>query len=203
MNKFDKIFNGVIIGSVAPILLFLSGWWISFPFVEEKDVYLFMLGGLTAGLIIDLLFLKKVINKAYQLKKYQVMGLYLFFSICIYGFFMGVPVFNAAMGILAGIYMGRRMTIDKVSGQSLRKKVREVSLFTSLVLFLFCVSSGFIAMIDDYTALNLEGMFNLPFKVTDLHIIMMIVSGTVFLVVLQYFLTYFTCRQVIKMTDEI
>ncbi|MBN2853340.1 MAG: hypothetical protein JXQ23_11455 [Clostridia bacterium] len=203
MNRFDKIFNGVIIGSVAPILLFLSGWWISFPFVEEKNIYIFMLGGLIAGLIVDMVFLKNIIVKAYLLKNYQLIGLYLFFSTCIYGFFMGVPVFNTAMGILAGIYMGRKMIIEKSTDINLNKKVRDVSLFTSLILFLFCISSGLIAMIDDYTALNLEGMFKLPFKVTDFHIVIMIASGTVFLVVFQYFLTYFTCRQVLKMNREI
>jgi len=47
--------------------------------------------------------------------------IYLFYSMCVFGFFMGVPIFNLAVGAIAGIFVGRKLYYKGVSIEHLQK----------------------------------------------------------------------------------
>jgi hypothetical protein len=110
MKRSEKIITGFIIGSTFPLLLaLLSGVIWFFLDGNESRVLLYVISGFLLGFIMDVGFLKKWIDKRYELPVWFIAGIYLFYNICIYGMFMGFPVFNVAMGIMAGYYYGNRI----------------------------------------------------------------------------------------------
>lgn len=98
----------------------------------------------------------------------------------IYGFFMGVPIFNVIPGLFAAYFFARKdMTADT-------KNTSKVPLyFIYIMLALFCLSSAIIALRDPYTSGNLEGMLNLSFNIEQWHIWLVIIVGGLGLIFIQ------------------
>lgn len=170
-------------------MLFLAGWWGSIGLVAERDIFKIALLGLGLGILIDLIFLKKWVANAFNLNRAILLFIYLFYSICIYGFFMGFPVFNAAMGIVAGLYVGRRMYHQKTDSREFDRNVQVTSVFATAVMAVICLSSALLALSETNLPAQLEGMFNLNFEVTWPMIIGIIVLGGTALILSQYWLT--------------
>ena len=189
LNKVEKLFLIGIIGSILPILLFLVGWWTSLCFVEDRIVFLFGLLGLGVGFVIDIIIFKQI-ARAYMWNQALLAGIYLFYSVCVFGFFMGVPVFNLAIGALAGVFMGRRFYHLGIPREKLPKATANFGLFTARVMALFSFASAYLAVRDnEHTAHNLQGMFKLPFLPTDQMIMVLIVVGGTGLVLTQYWVS--------------
>lgn len=190
MSKAESIFVWLIIGPVIPVLLFLTGWWTSLVFVSDYRVLIFGLIGLGLGCFIDIVFLRRRISEVYTWSPKLLALIYIFYSVCFFGFFMGVPVFNIALGIIAGIFMGRRFRHSPISKEDLNKGTFKVSIFSALIIGGICLASAYFATKDiTDTALNLQGMFKLSFLPTGNMIIALIVFGGLGLIILQYFLT--------------
>ncbi|MCX6071740.1 MAG: hypothetical protein NTU91_12940, partial [Chloroflexi bacterium] len=75
------------------------------------------------------------------------------------------------------------------TGDQVRQAARRASAFTMAVLAIACIASATIALLDPYTAGNLEGMLGLPFEVTTGMIVALIVIGGVGLLVFEWVLT--------------
>lgn len=198
MGRFDKFFLGILIGLIPPILFSLLGWWISIPFVSENKIYIFLIIGLSIGIILDFIFLKRWIKNGYDLSLFSWLIIYFFYSICIFGFFMGVPVFNVLVGILAGIYTGRKILFKNLSIDKGIEEVKRVSRFSTVIIFLFSVASAYLALTDPFTAVNLRGMFNLSFDVTKTMIYGLIIIGGSLLLIVQYWVTKLTSLFILK-----
>jgi hypothetical protein len=119
-----------------------------------------MLVGLGMGFVIDLLFLGKWVNMAYQIHPILLIAIYLFYSVGIFGFFMGVPVFNSIMGPLAGFYIGRRLKQEKESPIEAKRMIHRTGLFTSFVLAVACTASFILAASEITLAANINGMLH-------------------------------------------
>ena len=89
LTSVERLFLNVIIGLVPPTFLLLVGWWGSIPFVNEETVKYFALGGLVLGIMLDMLFLKHWVYKAYGLPVTWFVVFYLFYSVALLGFFHG------------------------------------------------------------------------------------------------------------------
>lgn len=189
MKRIDKLILGLIFGSSFPILLFLIAVTIWFYFFQNSNVFYFVFAGLLTGLFIDLIYLKRLIKNGFDLPNWVLIGLYLFYSICIYGLFMGFPVFNLIMGMIAGYYFGKRILYKNISLIESKPIIRQVSFFTSLIMLLICISSGFIANIDNGVGKDLQLMFRLQFEITKAMIWEIILIGGLVLIIAQYFLT--------------
>ena len=203
MRKIETVIIGLIFGAVPVIAGFLAGWWLSIPFVPEFLVVAGMLVGILAGILIDVAFLKKWIYRAYSLSPIIWVGIYLFYSIGIFGMFMGVPIFNVALAVPAGFFVGAYLAQQKAQFPQVQQASRRSSLVTTGILALVCAASAIIALSDPYTAGSLEGMLGLGFSVTPLMVIGLIVIGGSFILVLQWWLTkksveltyrYFVCH---------
>jgi Leu/Phe-tRNA-protein transferase len=82
-------------------------------------------------------------------------------------FFMGVPVFNLAVGTLAGVFMGRSFYHEGMAEEQLQKASASLAHFSALVMALVAIASAYLATKDiPDTALNLRGMLKLPFLPT-------------------------------------
>ena len=189
MSKVESILIGTIIGSVLPIILFLAGWWTSLNFVTDQSMFVFGLIGLGIGCIVDIIFSRRI-TKAYWWKQGALAIVYLFYSVCVFGFFMGVPIFNLAVGAMAGVFMGRRFYHLGVARERLHKAATSFGLFAASIMVLISLASAYFATKDIRdTALNLRGMFKLPFVPTDQMIIVLIVVGGTGLVLTQYWIS--------------
>ena len=202
MEKADKWIFGIVFGAVIPVFTFLLFWWSSMLFIEnEKDVMIIALGGLLFGLLIDFMIKRFQGINYFKISLKVLTGVYIFYSVCLFGFFMGVPVFHPILGIIAGYYWGRRLIFKQANRETYPREIKKVSLFTSIVIGFICILSATIALIDSYTAGNLEGMLNLSFEITPAMLLGLIIIGGLFLIGLQYWLTKMAIIKTLKLNN--
>jgi hypothetical protein len=199
MKRFEKTITGFIIGGAFPLLLGMLSLVIWF-FLDknESKAPIFLVSGLLLGFLIDIGFLKKWIDRRYELPVWFITGIYLFYNICIYGMFMGFPVFNVLLGILAGYYYGNRIYYNNTPDNNQHKLIQQVSLFTGLVMIVICIASGFIALKGIGVGMEVQKMLGLGFEVTKPMLLGMAVIGGILLVWLQVMVTRITIKMVLK-----
>ena len=202
MKNFDKKIFGFLIGFAFPFilgLLFTILWF--FIDRNESRVLVYLSSGVFLGLVIDWKFLKNWVKKRYELSLWFIISIYVIYNIGMYGFFMGFPVFNVLLGLVAGYYFGKRICFQNVKSEMHKKITNKVSLFTVLIMTLICISSGLIALTDKGIGENVQGMFGLEFEVTQEVILRIIFVGGFCLIVAQYFITRLTMQKVIGVNN--
>jgi hypothetical protein len=177
MSKFEKLFFGLILGAIFPLIGFLAGWWSTSQYLSNVWVFAIALIGLALGLVVDAFFLKKWLAKALDMALVIWMAVFFFYAICVFGFFMGVPVVNVALALPAGWVIGRKLAHQTVDIEAEKCLSLRTNLYTTGVMAFICVSSAFLALRDPTTAANLEGMLRLNFEVTQGMIITLIIVG--------------------------
>jgi len=189
IQKIEKTAIGIAFGGVPVIACFLAGWWICVSLVAESQVFLCALAGLALGILVNAIFLAGWVRRAHQMKSWIWMGVYVFYSIGMFGFFMGVPVFNVILALPAGIFVGRWLACAGADSTRMRKAARQAAVFTTTVLGLVCITSAFIALASPSTSSDLQGMLGLPFQVTPVMIIGLILGGGALILALDWWLT--------------
>jgi hypothetical protein len=178
MKRFEKIVNRLIIGGTFPLLfglLSMIAWF--YLDKSESRAMIYLAAGLIFGLIIDLKFLKGWIKHRFDLSLWGMAGIYIFYNICVFGFFMGFPVFNLLLGLVAGYYFAIRIVSNKIHPEKQPKLINRVSVFTALVMTFICVSSAVIGLTDKYIGDNIQGMLGLNFEITKTMIVTLIFVG--------------------------
>lgn len=198
MNRIDKLILGLIFGSVFPIFSFLIAVIIWFNYFGNENVIYFVVVGLLIGLFIDIIILKKLINNGFNTSIWILICIYLFYNIGMYGLFMGFPVFNLIMGVIAGYYFGKKIIYNSIPLIERAAIIKRVASFTGCIMLLICIASGLIAMIDKYTGKDLQMIFGLQFEVSKTMIMGIILIGGLTLVIVQYFLTKAVMTKTIK-----
>ncbi|MEJ2616236.1 MAG: hypothetical protein P8Z35_14860 [Ignavibacteriaceae bacterium] len=115
---------------------------------------------------------------------------------------MGFPVFNLFLGLAAGYYFGKRVCFRNIKSGMYSKIINKVSLFTGLIMALICISSGLIALLDNYTGSTIKGMLGLGFDVTKEMIFTIIIIGGLGLILTEYFITKLTMQRTIKLNNK-
>jgi len=153
VNKKEFYIIGLGLGTLIPIILLVFSWWSLSALniykifsVPESFIKIFALTGFIIGIIIDILFLKRLIPKFYKFNISLMIFIYVFCSVIAVAFFMGLPIGNLLLGIIAGLYIGRKyhyinQNIDKFSLAS-----KTISIFTALVTTLEALPIGFLAL---------------------------------------------------------
>lgn len=179
-----------------PIGLFLTGWWGTIGRVPENRIFIFALIGLFIGIVLAGLLVKVTLRHLFSLPLPFLGSIYVFYFICIYGFFMGFPVFNVILSIPAGSYMGARM---KNSPPALKiKYLRITLLFTLLCLLGGCIMTSWLALREKTIGSQIQHMLGLSFPVNTLMIWCLIIMGTVLLLILHYFLLSYFYQRFLK-----
>lgn len=155
-NWFEKALLIAIFGVPLPIGIFLAAWWSSFLFASPEAIALLAQLGLAMGLLLDILFLPRWLPMAYRFPLLLLGAIYLFYSVGMFGFFMGVPVFNLVLGPLAGYYIGRRILYNQSANKD--AIIHRVSLFTAFVLTVACLAAWLLAASEVTLAGNINGM---------------------------------------------
>ena len=189
MRRIENAAIGIVFGALPVTACFLAGWWVSIPFVPESRVWQFALAGLILGMLVDVIFLRGWVRRAYSMQTWVWKGVYLFYSVGMFGFFMGVPVFNVILALPAGDYVGRWLARSSADSTLMRKVARQVAAFTTSTLGLVCIASGSIALASRSTVSDLQGMLGFQFQVTPVMIVGLILAGGTMILALNWWLT--------------
>lgn len=195
MFRIEKVLISLALGAVFPIIGFLAVWWGTFSFLPEKYMLPAVSAGFMIGFLIDILYLKKWIRSAYSTSLTTWMAVYGFYSLGILGFFMGVPVFNVALAIPAGLFIGARLARHQADTVEQKRLTRKTCVFTTSVLAVVCLFSAFAALKSPYTGGELASMFALSFKITKAMLGGIIVVGGCSLLLLQWSVTAAVIRR--------
>ena len=193
---YRKLFTIVLYQTPIPMSLFLISWWISSTFVNDLKALLFAVGGLIVGLWLN----KELIIpfQFYKIKKRVLAVIYVFFSITVLGYFMGIPVFNLLLGFLAGNYLSIRVMSNYKVEREIIKNFKAGALYTSFVLLLITLLAWFMAMTDIDNSLQTANNV-LGTTLTKERFVMLITVGGAFIVIIQYFITFFTAKTMLQL----
>jgi hypothetical protein len=191
-TKLERFALVVIIAPLVPLASLLVCWWSAYALLPEKWIFFAMIAGFLAGILADIFQLKKLLYRRLSLPFW--VAVFLFYSIGTFGFFMGVPVINAALAIPAGFVIGSRLAADNADWQQVRKAAQRTAWFTTSVLAFVCAASAFIALVSSSTANDLRGMLGLGFEVTQGMIISLILVGGAALLVVCWGLSVASVR---------
>ncbi len=183
-TKLERLALGLILAPLAPLALFMGAWWGAYELLPETWIPFGALSGLLLGILADVFLLKQLVERAYKLGTGFWVAVFLFYTIGIFGFFMGVPVFNAALAIPAGFVVGGKLASKNADKLQLRVATRRTAWFTTGVLAFICAASAFIALASESTATDLQLMLGLGFDVTQHMIVgLILVGGTALLAI--------------------
>lgn len=198
MIRFERFLFNCLFGLVIPIVCSLVFWWSSLLFTGNNMVIMIAaISGLGIGLMISMYLKLTLKTDIYNLSMPVLIVVYLFYNFCMFGFFMGMPIFHLFLGVIAGFYWTKRLiyhnnTIDY------KAEVLRISRFTSIVVGFVCLFSAIIALISKSTHSDLKRMLHLPFDISPLILISFIIIGGIFLILSQYWLTKVTMIIILK-----
>jgi hypothetical protein len=203
MKNLDRIFFGLVLGFFFPIFLMLLIFVMWFYLDKNTDnVIIYILSGLVLGVVIDFKYLKRWISHRYELPIWFIIGIYFFYNIVIYGFFMGFPVFNVGLGLVAGYYYGKRIRFLNIAGEKHSKIMNHLLVFTGFIMTLICISSGFLALEGRGVGGEIQAMLGLGFEVTKPMILGMTLVGGFLLILIQVLLTRLIMIKILKGNNQ-
>ena len=191
-----KLFTIALYQAPIPLSIFLLVWWVSNLFVSEYQSILIAIGGLLLGLWLN----KELVlpYQFYKMKKRVLAIVYIFFSIALLGYFIGIPAFNILLGILAGNYLSIRVIRNYKEEQEINKNFKQGSAYTSFVLLIITAIATLLAISDiDYSLQLANRVIHSSFDKTTLIILMVI--GGVAIITIQYFVTLFTAKTMFQL----
>lgn len=191
-----KLFTSALYQGPIPIALFLLFWWISDIFVNDLFAFLIGFGGLFLGLWLNTELI--IPYQFYKIKKRFLALIYFFFSIAFLGLFMGIPAFNLLLGVLAGNYLSIRVISNYKEEPEINKTLKQGSAFTSVMLLIIVIIAALIAFSDlDNSILIAQQILFIP---VDEHLFkLLLIAGGIIIVVLQYFVTLFTAKNMLQL----
>ncbi|HTX90757.1 MAG TPA: hypothetical protein VMC09_06030 [Anaerolineales bacterium] len=175
--KLERLAFGLILAPPAPLAGLLLFWWGAYALLPEKWIPPAALSGLLLGILVDPFLLKKLLPRASQLGTTFWAAVFLFYTIGVFGMFMGVPVFNALLAVPAGFVVGAKLATRGADWPQARKAARRTAWFTTAILAAVCAASALLALLSPSTASDLKGLLGLGFEVTPGMVAGLIVIG--------------------------
>jgi hypothetical protein len=180
------------------VFCFLATVVIASVFFGKEALGPWVLWSLVPAIIIDAMFLKKWVRRAYQINNKMLAGIYLFYSVVALGLGMGVPILNFVLGIMAGVYAARRMRLTGADEQRRKQNFRKTAMFCAAVMALMCCLITLWAIAGRMIGARFETPY-LSFTFTVPIFIAVVLTGGAVLVLLQYCLTLTAAKITIKL----
>jgi hypothetical protein len=168
MNKPESILVGLAIGVACPLSTFAAGWWTAAALhlyalpLPLGVIVAAALTGLGLGCLLDLIFLPRWVSRFYSANLWLMGAVYVGLGIVATGFCMGVPVGTFALGLVAGVYMGRRerhRAADEAQG---KPNLRKAAFAAATVTTALALPIGLLALQSEQEILRwLEGLLGL------------------------------------------
>jgi len=159
MSKAEKTIIAVVIAALCPASLFFLLWWLSAALsishilpTSEGWIGAAAISGLCLGVVLDILYLKRWMSTFYRINmKFMLFG-YLLWSAIAVAILMGLPFLNIVLGILAGLYVGRKQHHAQAVRDDFAKTAKKISSFTALVIGTEALFIGILALREDTVA---------------------------------------------------
>lgn len=153
MKRTERTIVGVIIAVICPVSLFFLCWWVSAALsiyhvlpVPQNWIGIIAVSGLCLGAVLDVLYLRRWVERFYNVNTKFMILAYLFWSAIAVALVMGLPLLNIVLGMLAGLYIGRKQLHEEAERDSFTKTAWRVSLFTALVTGLEALPIGLLGL---------------------------------------------------------
>jgi hypothetical protein len=195
MAKVESLILGMLFGLVPLAAFFIATVLFTAIVFGTKVLGPWELWSLLPGLLIDVAFLKRWVKNAYVMNTKAIGALYIFYSVCALGFFMGIPIGNIFLGILAGIYSARRFSLTRDDHLTPKR----TAIFCAAVMVLICALLALWAIAGRIPGSKFETPF-ISFTFTAPVFWTVVIAGGAFLVLLQYGLTITTAKVVSKLS---
>lgn len=203
MNRFDRFLTFALMGAIAPLALFLAFWWGSIPLVRaEGQIIFFALAGLAAGIVLDFTVLRRFVRSLFFLRAPALMCVGIFYSILVFGFFMGFPLFNSVVGIVFAYIAAKRCALKQLPRTAAQNSTKKFNLFFAAVLIALCTASAYLALREPDIASQIKSMIGLPFEVEMWMIWTLILVGGTLLVLFQIIASRLVSELVLKNSYE-
>lgn len=193
LRKIESVILGILLGVGPPGFCLLATLVIASIFFGTKVLGPWALWSLVPGVIIDIVFLKKWVRGAYKINNKALAAIYLFYSVVALGMGMGVPLFNFALGIAAGVYSARRIHFAGVDEQRRKKYFKKTAVFCAVIMALMCCLITLWAIAGQMIGYRFETPW-LSFTFTVPIFTAVVLTGGVVLVSLKYWLTNKTAK---------
>lgn len=186
---------------LAPIAGFFMATVLFSAIVFDKEsLGPWVLWSLLPGVFIDVLFLKRWVGNAYKMSVKVIGALYIFYSVCALGFFMGVPAGCIFLSVPAGVYSARRFMLGSYNHLGSENYFKRAAIFTAAVMALICVLLALWAIAGRIQHSTFQTPF-ISFTFTWPIFLMVVITGGAFMVLLQYWLTRKAARVTFKLCN--
>lgn len=180
------------------VFCFLATMVIASIFFGKEALGPWVLWSLVPAIIIDVIYLKKWVRKAYQINNKVLAGIYLFYSVVALGLGMGLPILNLALGTAAGVYAARRMHFIGADEERRKQAFKKTAVFSALVMAFMCCLITLWAIAGRMIGYRFETPL-LSFTFTVPIFTAVVLTGGAVLVLLQYWLTRTAAKVTIRL----
>jgi hypothetical protein len=199
MRVFERSLSTIVLGAIAPVSLMLAGWWGSYGLLGDGPwIAWAALIGLAAGVALDLTVWRARLAGLYALSAPALTAVVAFYSVMIYGFFMGFVVANVLVGIGWGFVVGRRHAMQAVCAEQARSEARVAATAAATIMFALSCVTAWLALNEPTIASQMRGMFGLPFTPSTGALQTVALFGGLGLVAVEYVSTIATARWAAK-----
>jgi len=198
MGKIETLILGMFFGLVPIVFCFLATVVTASVLFGTKVLGPWALWSLVPAGIIDILFLTRWVRNAYRMNPRILAAIYIFYSIVALGMGMGLPIFNFVLGIMAGVFIARKMHHQQSDEQRSKKAFKKTAVFAATVMVLICCLITLLAIAGKMIGYRVETPYlSLTFTVPIFTLV--VLTGGAVLVILQYFLTHISAKITIKL----
>lgn len=152
MSKLESIIIGLVVGIACPWLTFVAFWWTAAAFhlyvfrLPTSMIVTAALSGLALGCLLDVVFLRRWVEKFYTANLRWMIVVYLGFFVLAFASFMGFPIGTFLLGIVAGAYVGRRECHRQADAHQLAAGLGKVAVLTSVMTTVAALPIGFLGL---------------------------------------------------------
>ena len=184
----ESLILGMFFGFVPVVFCLLATMVIASILFGTKALGSWALWSFVPAVAIDAFFLKKWVKSAYQMSNRTLGAVYLYYSVIALGMGMGVPIFNFALCMAAGLYAARRMQLAGADAEVSLQYFKKTAVFCAAVMVLMCCLITLWAIAGQMIGYRVETPW-LSFTFTIPIFTAAVLTGGAVLVLLQYFLT--------------
>jgi hypothetical protein len=193
-TKLERFALALLIAPLAPLAGLLGGWWLSYDLLPDTWIAPAAISGLALGIVADILFLKRLLERAHRISLAFWLAALLFYAVGMFGFFMGVPIFNALLALPAGFVVGSRLAYEAAGRKRVHSATLRTCILTTVLMAITCAASAWFALQSPSTPSDIKGMFGLIFDITPAMIWGVILIGGAGLLAVNWALTAFSIR---------
>jgi hypothetical protein len=204
----ERILVALFLSIACPASLFFLCWWIAaaialYGLWPLPDSWIAVAGfaGLGVGTALDIIFVNKWTLRFYRAKTVFLILIYLFWSAIALAVLMGLPFLNIVLGVLAGLYVGRRHHYLQTAAADFARMARNAGLFTALITGVETLLIGLAALSEDFAAEMLTSLTDLSRSaVTGSAGIAIVILSVIILMIIQFWFTRRTAIFAFKLT---